>query len=108
VIGLSFGQVVQALVKDLITPLISYFGRAPDFESLQAGPFRYGDFANVLVSFVVVAAVVYFLIVRPYAAVKARYEPPPRPKRSCPYCQSEIAETATRCAFCTSELSAAG
>jgi large conductance mechanosensitive channel len=107
VIGLAFAQVVQALIRDLITPLVSLFSHGPDFESLQAGPFKYGDFINVLLSFIVMAAVVYFLIVRPYAAFKARFEPPPAPKRKCPFCKSQIDEDATRCAYCTSELAPA-
>jgi large conductance mechanosensitive channel len=108
VIGVAFTNLINALIKDLITPTISYFAKLPDFSTLRAGPFLYGDFINVLISFFVLAAVLYFLIVSPYAAFKNRYmaEPDsePEPKRKCPYCQSEIAASATRCAHCTSEL----
>jgi large conductance mechanosensitive channel len=104
VIGVAFNNVVQALVKDFITPLISFFGGLPDFGSLRAGPFRYGDFVNVFLNFLIVAAVLYFFIVKPYAEFKKRFEPPPEPKYKCPYCFSEIALEATRCAHCTSEL----
>lgn len=108
VIGVAFTNLINALIKDLITPLISYFFKLPDFSTLRAGPFLYGDFINVLISFFVLAAVLYFLIVSPYAAFKNRYLPEPgaepEPKRKCPYCQSEIAASATRCAYCTSEL----
>jgi large conductance mechanosensitive channel len=104
VIGVAFNNLVQAMVKDFITPLISFFGGLPEFGSLRAGPFKYGDFINVLLNFLIVAAVLYFFIVKPYAAFRKRFEPPPEPKHKCPYCHSEIAETATRCAFCTSEV----
>lgn len=112
VIGAAFSTVVAALVKDLITPLIAAIGGKPEFGSLyftvNHSKFPYGDFINALVSFLIVAAVLYFLIVSPYARVKARLEvaPAPRPEtRDCPQCLSQIPMRASRCAFCTSELS---
>lgn len=104
VIGLAFANLVNALIKDLITPLISFFGGLPNFATLKAGPFLYGDFINVLITFIVIAAVVYFLIVSPYASFKNRFMAAPEPQRKCPFCHSEIAEAAIRCAHCTSDL----
>ncbi|MBO0703818.1 MAG: large conductance mechanosensitive channel protein MscL [Candidatus Dormibacteraeota bacterium] len=114
VIGAAFSTVVAALVKDLITPLIAAIGGKPDFGglyfTLNHSKFPYGDFFNALLSFLIVAAVLYFLVVNPYAKVKARFETAPMPQletRDCPHCLSQIPQQASRCAFCTSELSEA-
>jgi large conductance mechanosensitive channel len=111
VIGAAFATIVQALVRDLITPLIAaIFGR-PDFSALtftfNKSMFRYGDFINAVVAFLIVAAVLYFLVVRPYAAFQARFTAPPTPeppKKDCPHCLSRIPEAARRCAFCAADL----
>jgi large conductance mechanosensitive channel len=111
VIGVAFGSVVTAFVRDLITPLITIAGKT-QFQNLtfQIGHsvFFYGDFLNVLVSFLVIAAVIFFLVVKPMNAMTARLkrgEVPPDPTdRACPYCLSQIPVKATRCAFCTSEV----
>jgi large conductance mechanosensitive channel len=114
VIGLAFTAVVTALVADLITPLIAAIFGTHDFSSLtftiNGSVFRYGDFINVLISFVLIATVVYFLVVRPVNAIMARRrtEPPVDSlTRPCPECLSEIPTEARRCAFCTVELAAA-
>ena len=114
VIGASFGAVVTALVKDLVTPIIGAFGGTPDFSGLSFtvnnSKFLYGDFINALIAFVILAAVLWFVIVSPYAKFKARFTPPAveEPKtKDCPYCLSAIPVPATRCAFCTSDLAAA-
>jgi large conductance mechanosensitive channel len=111
VIGVAFTTVVQGMVKDLITPLIAAIGGKPDFSQLaftvNHSKFLYGDFINVLVSFVIIAAVLYFLILSPYARLKAVFEKPPAPEpeaRPCPYCLTRIPVAARRCAFCTSDL----
>lgn len=104
VIGIAFGNVVKALITDLITPLISYFGHVPNFEQLKAGPFLYGDFINVLISFIVLAAVVYFLVVSPYATFKNRFDKTPLSTKECPRCLNSIPVGAKRCGFCTSDL----
>lgn len=104
VIGIAFGNVVKALITDLITPLISYFVHVPNFEQLKAGPFLYGDFINVIISFVVLAAVVYFFIVSPFAAFKNRFDKTPVSTRECPHCLNSIPLGAKRCGFCTSDL----
>jgi large conductance mechanosensitive channel len=113
VIGVAFAAVATALVKDLITPLIAAIGGNPDFRSLHfmvnSSTFLYGDFVNTLLAFVVIAAVVFFLVVRPVNALLARRktEPPVDENvRQCSHCLSEIPVAASRCAFCTQEVAA--
>ena len=106
VIGTAFTAVVTAFVADIITPLIAAIGGQPHFGSLSFtvnhSHFQYGLFINALLSFVIIAAVVYYLIVAPMTRVTARFE---RNKaattRECPECLSEIPVAATRCMYCT-------
>lgn len=76
VIGAAFGAVVTALVADLITPLIAAIGGKPDFSNLKftvnGSTFRYGHFINAIISFVIIAAAIFFLVVRPLNALQAR------------------------------------
>ena len=109
VIGVAFGVVITAFVKDLITPLIAALGGKPDFSSLyftiNKSRFLYGDFFNALIAFVVIAAVIYFFVVVPYTALieRSRKEPPADPTtKKCTECLSEIPKDARRCAFCAS------
>ena len=112
VIGAAFGAVVAALVKDLLTPLIGALIGKPDFSALvftvNGSPFLIGDFLNAVISFVLIAAAVYFAIVVPVNAINARRnrgEAPPDPTtKKCPQCLSEIPVAARRCAFCTSAM----
>ncbi|HEX6818688.1 MAG TPA: large conductance mechanosensitive channel protein MscL [Ktedonobacterales bacterium] len=111
VIGAAFGTVIAAFVKDLLTPLITALGGQPDFASLyftvNHSKFMYGDFVNAIISFLIIALVVFFFVVRPVNALMARRktELPPDPEtRECPYCLSSIPKAATRCAFCTSQV----
>jgi large conductance mechanosensitive channel len=111
VVGAAFGGVVTALTKDLLTPLIAAIIGKPDFSRLQFtinnSKFLVGDFANAIVSFVIIAAVIYYLVVLPVNALVARAhkEPPADPTtKKCPDCLSEINLAAKRCAFCTSVL----
>jgi large conductance mechanosensitive channel len=111
VIGVAFAAVVTALVGDLITPLIAAIGGKQDFSSLafhiNGSRFAYGDFINALITFLVIAAVVFFLVVKPVNALMRRYrtEPPvDATTQSCPECLSEIPIAARRCAFCTAQL----
>lgn len=113
VIGAAFGAVVTALVQDFITPLIAAIGGQADFSALdfkiRGSTFRYGDFVNKVITFVVIAAVVFFFVVAPINALisRSRREPPADPTtRKCPECLSEIPLEARRCAFCTSEVQA--
>jgi large conductance mechanosensitive channel len=112
VIGGAFGAVVQAFVKDLITPLIGAFGGIPDFSAwavtVNGSRFLIGDFVNNLLSFVVVALVVYYFVVMPVQRLMDRFKPedpqPPTPTRECPECLSKIPTAARRCAFCTAQV----
>jgi large conductance mechanosensitive channel len=115
VIGAAFTAVVNAMVKDLITPLIAAIGGKPNFASLKFtihhSQFLYGDFLNALVSFVILAAVVFFFVVNPVnkliALSNRRGKPVDPTTRKCPECLSEVPLAATRCAFCTTKLSPA-
>ncbi len=111
VIGAAFGAVVSAVVRDLITPLIAAIAGKPDFSGLSFtihhSRFQYGDFLNTLLSFVIIATVVFFLVVRPINALIARARTQPTPDestRKCPECLSEVPVAARRCAYCTSTL----
>jgi large conductance mechanosensitive channel len=107
VIGVAFNAVVQALIADLITPLIGAFGKKVNFARLSfhlhGSTFLYGSFINSLLSFVVIAAVVYFLIVAPTARATAYAQRNNEPtERACPECLSSIPVAAKRCMYCTS------
>ncbi|MEA2419323.1 MAG: large conductance mechanosensitive channel [Thermoleophilaceae bacterium] len=111
VIGTAFAAVVGALVADLVTPLIAAIGGQPDFSgltfSVNGSVFRYGHFLNSLLTFLIIAAVVFFLVIKPVNVLLARLraEPPSgMPTRDCPECLSEIPEAARRCAFCTAQV----
>ena len=108
IIGAAFGGVVDSLTKDVITPIIGLIGGQPDFSAVKAGPIGVGAFINAIISFVIKATVVYFFVVKPFAALIARLNPAPvaAPARACPFCISNIPEKATRCPQCTSELKA--
>ncbi len=114
VIGAAFGAVVTALVQDLVTPLLAAIGGQPDFGALtftiNGSTFAYGHFLNAVISFVLVAAVIFFFVVKPVNALieRSRREPTPDPTtRKCPECLSEIPIAARRCAFCTAEVATA-
>jgi large conductance mechanosensitive channel len=112
VIGTAFGAVVTALVKDLITPIIAAIVGKPDFSGIaftvNGSKFLIGDFINALVSFVLIAAAVYFFVILPVNKILARRrrgEAPPDPTtKKCPECLSEVPIAARKCAFCTSAL----
>ena len=111
VIGVAFGALVNAFVKDLITPIIAAIFGSHDFSALtftiNKSRFLYGDFINALLTFVSVAAAVFFFVVKPYNALMARRktEPPvDETVRACPECLSDIPRAARRCAFCTAEV----
>jgi large conductance mechanosensitive channel len=113
VVGAAFGSVVTAFTKDLLTPMIAAVVGKPDFSAIQfavnGSKFMLGDFINAIVSFLIVATAVYYMVVLPINALMARVKktPPPDPtKKKCPECMSEIAASARRCAFCTSNLAA--
>lgn len=110
VIGAAFGTVVSSFVKNLLTPLVSIPGKANFSElkfTIHHSTFHYGTFLNDLISFVIVAAAVFFVVVRPINTLMARrrrgqeVEPDTRP---CPECLSEVPMAARRCAHCTSPI----
>jgi len=108
VIGAAFAGVVGALTKGLLTPLIAAIVKAPDFSglffTLNGSKFLYGEFINAVISFLLVAAAVYFFVVTPINALVARMRKDPAPAdpttKKCPECLSEIPLDARRCAFC--------
>lgn len=113
VIGAAFNSVVQEFVKDFLTPLIGLFGGF-DFQSwvwqLGKSKFYPGLFLNALISFLLIALVVYFFVVKPVNALRDRLEHL-RPKkeeapttRQCPFCLSTVPLKASRCAYCTAQL----
>ena len=111
VIGVAFAAVVQAAVSDLLTPLIAAIFGQPDFSRLSftvnKSRFLYGHFLNALISFLIIAFVVFFFVVKPVNALMSlsqRRESPDPSTRKCPECRSEIPIDARRCAFCTSEV----
>jgi large conductance mechanosensitive channel len=106
VIGAAFGAIVTSLVKDLITPLIAAIGGQPNFANLyftvNKSKFLYGDFINALLSFAIIAAVIYFLIVAPVIRLTTFMQRKQEATtRECPQCLSEIPVQATRCMYCT-------
>lgn len=111
VVGAAFGTVVNALVKDLLTPLIAAIFKAPDFSglmfSLNGSKFLYGEFINALISFIIVSGAVYFFVVHPINTLiaKAKKEKPLDPStKKCSECLSEIPLDAKRCCFCTTRF----
>ena len=115
VIGAAFTGIVNSLVKDLITPLVAAIGGKPDFAMLKFtinhSTFMYGDFLNQLISFAIIAAVVFFFVVQPinrlmHLARRGEVDADPT-TRKCPECMSEIPLEARRCSFCTSPVGVA-
>jgi large conductance mechanosensitive channel len=112
VIGGAFGSIVNALVKDLITPLIGALGGKPDFSgiffSVNNSKFMIGDFLNAMVSFLIISSVIYFFIVAPMNKImsKIRKKESVEPnERTCPECLSLIPIKAKRCKYCTAIIS---
>lgn len=108
VVGASFGTIVTALVKDILTPLIAAIVKVPDFSNLyftiNDSRFLYGDFINALISFLLVAAAVFFFVIKPINLLIriSKKEPPADPTtKKCTECMSEIPINAKRCAHCT-------
>jgi large conductance mechanosensitive channel len=114
VIGVAFTAVITALVKDIITPIIGIFGGLPDFAAwtftINGSVFLIGDFINALLSFVIVAAVLYYLVLLPVQKImdlhKSEVPAAPAETKACPYCLSKIPVAASKCAYCTSDVSA--
>lgn len=95
VIGGAFGTVISAFVKDLLTPLIAAFGGQPDFSALyftvNQSRFMYGDFLNAVLSFLIIGAVVYFMVILPVNQLTGRTRPREIPiTRKCSFCTSTV------------------
>lgn len=109
VIGAAFGAVVTALVADIITPFISAIVQKPDFSylvfNIHGGKIKYGDFLNALISFLLIAAAVYFFVVLPLNTLLNKFKKPvpatPPATKACPECLSDIPAAARRCSHCT-------
>ncbi|MBC7582003.1 large conductance mechanosensitive channel protein MscL [Aeromicrobium sp.] len=109
VIGAAFSAIVMALVKDLVTPLIAAIGGQPDFSGLSftinGSKFMYGDFINAVVSFLIIAAVIFFGVVQPLNKLMSHMKPSDEieapSERKCPECLSGIPAAAKRCKYCT-------
>src|SRR3954467_10940008 len=113
VVGTAFTALVNSFVKSVVTPLIAAIFGEPNFGRLaftiNDSRFAYGDFFNALLTFLIVAAVMFFLVIKPVNVLLARFRTETEvesPTRSCPECLSQIPHAAARCAFCTSEVPA--
>ena len=111
VIGAAFVAIVNALVSDIIMPIVGIFGGKPNFDqyywTVNHSKILVGSFLTAVVSFLIVAAVIFFFVIKPlnYMLSRRKQELPADPtSRECPFCLSEIPIQATRCAFCTSEV----
>ncbi len=109
VIGAAFGTVVNALVKDFLTPLIGAIAKTPDFSKLvfeiNGSKFMYGELINAVIAFLLVAVSVYFFVIVPMNTLLARMNrsavPADPTSKKCTECLSEIPLAAVRCAHCT-------
>lgn len=113
IIGAAFTAIVTALTTNIINPLLGALIGKPNFDYLVAnvngGVIKYGTFLTAIVNFLLIAAVVYFLLVLPTQYLLKRFNPPkaePPSMRACPECFGDIPIAATRCKFCTQPVPA--
>ena len=109
IIGAAFLAIVKSLVSDIINPLIAAVAGKPDFSYLtftvHGGVIKYGLFLNEVISFLLVAAAVYFLVVVPANHIMSRVARAAAPTtKPCPQCLSDVPLAATRCAHCTQQI----
>lgn len=114
IIGTAFTAIVTAFSEFIIMPLIAAIGGEPDFSSIgfeiNGSHIGIGSFLNAIVSFLIIALIVFFMIVKPMNMLleRAKREGPVDPtEKQCPYCLNSVPIAATRCGHCTSDLSAA-
>ena len=105
VIGAAFGVIVNAFVKDLVTPLIAALGGNPDFSAIyftvNNSRFLIGDFINAVIAFVIIAAVIFFFVIKPMQRLMPKPSVEAAPQtRECAECLSSIPVNAKRCAYC--------
>ena len=112
-IGAAFATLVAAFTGSFITPLLAAIGGKPDFSSLlfrvNGAAFTYGLFINALISFLILAAILYFFVILPVNHLMDRFKPAPdepAPTKDCPECLSSIPAAARKCAFCASAQAA--
>jgi large conductance mechanosensitive channel len=109
VIGTAFAAVVKALVADILTPIIALIFGKPSFENLSftinSSHFLYGDFINNLITFVSIAAAVFFFVVKPVQVLMDRRAKEDPSVKQCPECTSDIPIAARRCPLCTAVIS---
>ena len=113
VIGLAFNAVIQALIADIITPLIAAIGGKPNFATLSftinKSHFLYGSFINAVLAFVIIAAVIYYLVIAPSTRITAiATRKKDATERDCPECLQSIPVNATRCMYCTAQVPPVG
>jgi large conductance mechanosensitive channel len=113
-IGAAFADVVKSFTTNLLTPILAIPGKSASFAaldfSIRRARFGYGAFLDSVVGFVLIAAALFFLVVRPVNMLMARRKTEPEvlaTTRDCPYCLSSIPLAASRCAFCTADVGAA-
>jgi large conductance mechanosensitive channel len=109
VMGVAFNNIVQAMVRNIITPLIAAAGGRPDFGTLQvrigSSTVRYGVFLNAVIAFLIIATVIYFLLVAPMAKFVAfAQRKREATEKECPECLSVVPANATRCMYCTAAM----
>ena len=110
VIGAAFGQVVQAIVKDVLNPLLGALGGKADVSTLSVTlggiTFPIGDLLQAVISFVLIALIVYFVVVLPVNKLMDHYNPQPQPSptKACSECTSKIPQAARRCPQCAAQL----
>lgn len=102
VIGAAFTAVVTSFVDSIINPLIASIGGQPDFSAYTIGPILIGNFINALITFLITALVVFFVLVKPMNETMKRIRKPDAPStKQCPECLAEIPAAARRCQYCT-------
>jgi large conductance mechanosensitive channel len=113
-IGAAFADVVKSFTANLLTPILAIPGNKASLAdlsfSIRAATFRYGAFIDAVIGFVLIAAALFFVVVRPINMLMARRKTEPdvlATTRDCPYCLSSIPIAASRCAFCTADVGAA-
>jgi large conductance mechanosensitive channel len=110
VIGAAFGQVVQAVVKDILNPIIGAVSGKADVSTMSVAlggiNFPVGDLIQAIISFILIALVVYFIVVLPVNKLMDHYKPQPEPAptKECPECTSKIPQPARRCPTCAAQL----
>ncbi len=114
IIGAAFGAVVTSLVENILTPIIAAIFGKPDFSNLSFtinnSQVMYGAFLNAMIAFLLVAAAVFFFVIKPFNMINARRAKQAASDpttRACPYCLTAVPLAATRCPACTSDLKAA-